>query len=70
MAESRLQRTRDAYVELCDRAHVLAARRAWERRHAAKFPFKTRWHIYQVRAMATSRRWRDVWDDLIYLVKG
>jgi hypothetical protein len=41
--------------------------RAARRRRTQKFPFRNRWLIVKARDRST---WRQVWDDLIYLVTG
>jgi len=43
------------------------AQREWQRRHHARFPLRNRWWIVRAR---TRRTWRQVWLDLVYLVRG
>jgi len=42
-------------------------RRDWTRRHNQRFPFRNRWLIVKARERSN---WREVWEDLIYLVRG
>ncbi len=46
------------------------ARRAWVRRHEQHFPLRVRWFVYWARGAAHRRSWREVWQDVIYLVRG
>jgi hypothetical protein len=45
----------------------IGGRKPWARRHQARFPFRSRWLIVKLRSRG---RWREVWYDLIYLLRG
>ena len=47
--------------------------REWQRRYNQRYPFRNRWLIVKLRARTWtfhSVTWQQVWDDLVYLVRG